>query len=183
MNTFFLTKLAAALSSVGERSTTDGFLLVETNFRIYAYVRNELDIALLSLFSQILYRLPNMAVAMITRMSANIAFAHGITTDLILEFIEHHAHPEMVAKIGSRGPPTIADQLSLWEAERHRVKYNPGILMEGKDFPSAHVFAQVREFAEDCGVSLFSDPLARILVVDESGFETVQAYIQKLVSR
>ena len=108
----------------------DGFLLVETNFRVSAYVRNELHVSLLSLFAQVLYRLPNLAVAMVTREKVTTAYANGITADLIMEFVEHHAHPEMVTRIGARGPPVVADQLRLWEAERHRVKYAPAVLLE-----------------------------------------------------
>lgn len=181
-NCFYPTRLAAALASKGKRALGEGFLLVETNFRVYAYIRNPLHVALLSLFAQLLYRLPDMAVGVITRESVSLAFANGITSDLILEFIEHHSHPEMVNKVGPRGPPTVIDQLRIWESERDRVKYDDAVLFDA--FPSAAVFAKVRDFTEDCGYHLFSDVSQRLLIVTghPDSVEKVRRYLQQCLT-
>jgi transcription initiation factor TFIIH subunit 4 len=35
----------------------EGFLVVETNYRIYAYTNSDLQVALIGLFAELLYRL------------------------------------------------------------------------------------------------------------------------------
>jgi transcription initiation factor TFIIH subunit 4 len=140
-------------------------------------VRNDLHVTLLAFFAQILYRLPNMAVAALTRDSVSAALAKGITADTILEFIEYHAHPEMLAQVGPRGPPEIGEQLRLWESERHRVRYAPAVLLDA--FPSPALYARAREYAEDCGVCLYADPVQRLLVVEEGGAGLVRTYMAR----
>ncbi|XP_054877856.1 general transcription factor IIH subunit 4 isoform X2 [Poeciliopsis prolifica] len=56
-----------------------GFIVVETNYRLYAYTDSELQIALVALFSEMLYRFPNVVVAQLTRESVQQAIANGIT--------------------------------------------------------------------------------------------------------
>ena len=48
--------------------------MVETNYRIYAYTDSNLQIALLGLFTEVLYRFPNLCVGVITRDSCRQAF-------------------------------------------------------------------------------------------------------------
>ena len=45
------------------------YIVVETNYRIYAYTDSNLQIALLGLFTEVLYRFPNLCVGVITRAS------------------------------------------------------------------------------------------------------------------
>ena len=54
---------------VSELNATSGHIIVETNFRIYAYTSSPLDIAILSIFATPAVRLPNLCVAAITRDS------------------------------------------------------------------------------------------------------------------
>ena len=50
------------------------FIVVETNYRIYAYTDSHLQIALLGLFTEVLYRFPNLCVGIISRDSCRQAF-------------------------------------------------------------------------------------------------------------
>jgi len=57
---FYPTRLALNICA-GENKTSlvsnkDGYIVVETNYRIYAYTDSSLQIALLGLFTEILYR-------------------------------------------------------------------------------------------------------------------------------
>ena len=61
-----------------------GFILIETNYRVYAYTDSPLQIAILSLFVSMKARFPNMVVGMITRESIRQAFVNGITADQVL---------------------------------------------------------------------------------------------------
>ncbi|XP_028454040.1 general transcription factor IIH subunit 4 isoform X2 [Perca flavescens] len=68
-----------------------GFIVVETNYRIYAYTDSELQIALVALFSEMLYRFPNVVVAQVTRESVQQAIANGITAQQY--FSSHPDYP------------------------------------------------------------------------------------------
>lgn len=60
-----------------------GFIIVETNFRVYAYTRNLLQIAVLNLFVQFRARFPDMVVGEITRAKMKGALEKGITADQV----------------------------------------------------------------------------------------------------
>ena len=49
-------------SALGGSAGDKGFIVVETNYHVYAYTESTLKIALLALFSDMLYRFPNMCV-------------------------------------------------------------------------------------------------------------------------
>jgi transcription initiation factor TFIIH subunit 4 len=54
-----------------------GFLIVETNFRVFAIEPTDLQVALLSKFVEVQYRFPNMAVGTLTRTSVRGALMNG----------------------------------------------------------------------------------------------------------
>lgn len=78
--------------------TTEKFLVVETNFRVYAYTQSELHIVLLSYFLKMEYRLPGLIVGFLTRESACDAFKQGLHASQIIEFLKNHSYsvPENV---------------------------------------------------------------------------------------
>lgn len=84
---YYPTRLAINLSSgvsgAGGTVHQPGFIVVETNYRLYAYTESELQIALIALFSEMLYRFPNMVVAQVTRESVQQAIASGITAQQV----------------------------------------------------------------------------------------------------
>ena len=79
---FYPTSLALNIAS-GEsknsiESSREGFIVVETNYRVYAYTDSNLQIALLGLFTEVLYRFPNLCVGVISRDSCRQAFRYGL---------------------------------------------------------------------------------------------------------
>ncbi|XP_012886562.1 PREDICTED: valine--tRNA ligase, mitochondrial [Dipodomys ordii] len=127
---YYPTRLAINLSSgvsgaAGGPVHQPGFIVVETNYRLYAYTESELQIALIALFSEMLYRFPNMVVAQVTRESVQQAIASGITAQQIIHFLRTRAHPVMLKQTPVL-PPTITDQIRLWELERDRLRFTEG---------------------------------------------------------
>ncbi|XP_048346534.1 general transcription factor IIH subunit 4-like [Sphaerodactylus townsendi] len=127
---YYPTRLAINLSSGISGVTVDthnqGYIVVETNYRIYAYTDSELQIALIALFSEMLYRFPNLVVAQVTRESVQQAIANGITADQIIHFLRTRAHSVMLKQTPVL-PPTITDQIRLWELERDRLRFSEGV--------------------------------------------------------
>lgn len=89
-------------------------MVVETNFKIYAYTNSTLHVAMLSVFVDIVARLPNMAIGFITRESLRSALIHGISAQQIYDFLMKHVHPKMRQNTPII-PENIADQIYLWE--------------------------------------------------------------------
>ncbi|RXW25513.1 hypothetical protein EST38_g362 [Candolleomyces aberdarensis] len=73
----------------------EGFIILETNYRVYAYTDNPLQTAVLDLFTSLKYRFPNLVVGSITRESVKKALLNGISADQIISYLITHAHPNM----------------------------------------------------------------------------------------
>nr|VZI41955.1 unnamed protein product [Spirometra erinaceieuropaei] len=150
-----------------------GYILVETNFRLYAYTDSPLRTALLSLFSKIRVRYPNLVVADITRDSVREALLRGISANQIISFLTTNAHPDMLRQ-PSILPPTLIDQVRLWELERERLFAQEGCLYE--QFAKNKDFEMVRDFAKSQGFLLWECPDRRLMVVSKTGHEDVRKF-------
>ncbi|KAL6651633.1 hypothetical protein ACP70R_010558 [Stipagrostis hirtigluma subsp. patula] len=161
---FIPTKLATNLSaSLSDSSSSkEGFVVVETNFRMYAYSTSKLHCEILRLFSRIEYQLPNLIAGAITKESIYGAFENGITADQIISFLQQNAHPRVADKIPSV-PENVTDQIRLWETDRNRVEMIPSHLYE--DFPSKDLFEQCCDHARDSGYLLWEDSKRMRLIV------------------
>lgn len=165
--------LASGLRNVNFDAQREGFIVIETNYRVYAYTDSDLQIEILGLFCQLLYRFPNMSVGMLTRESVQQAVANGITAAQILHYLRSHAHPQMLANKPVI-PPTISDQVRLWELERERLTFTHGILYN--DFLSQPDFDILRDYAKDLGVLTWEDPKRRVLVIAPEGHEDIKRF-------
>ena len=113
---FYPTRLATSLtsgatallsnlssSSAGPSSTTDplskGYIILETNYRLYAYTNSPLQIAILNLFVSLKSRFENLVQGVITRDSVRNALSNGISADQIIYFIRSNAHAEMYKNV------------------------------------------------------------------------------------
>ncbi|KAI4818148.1 hypothetical protein KUCAC02_011508 [Chaenocephalus aceratus] len=162
--------LAAGVTSTSSTLATPGtgdagFIVVETNYRLYAYTDSELQIALVALFSEMLYRFPNVVVAQVTRESVQQAIANGITAQQIIHFLRTRAHPVMLRQTPVL-PPTITDQIRLWELERDRLTFTEGVLYN--QFLSQVDFEVLRDRAQDVA--------HRVLVVSPQGHSEVKRF-------
>jgi transcription initiation factor TFIIH subunit 4 len=123
----FPTHLATSLlsgdttSSRSQSADDKRFLILETNYKIYAYTSNELEIAILNLFVDIRMRYPNMVVGKLDRTPVKAAMDKGISAQQIIAYLSSHAHPQMY----NHPPPllhtSVTDQLHLWDQERNRL--------------------------------------------------------------
>ncbi|XP_023344545.1 general transcription factor IIH subunit 4 [Eurytemora carolleeae] len=150
------------------------YIVVETNYRVYAYTDSSLQLALLGLFSEMMYRFPNLCVAVITRKSARQAFRGGITASQIIRFLNMHAHPKMMKSGQSQMPPTVSDQIRLWEQERDKFIFTEGVLYN--QFLSQADYEMVRSYAEQSGCVVWSSEQRRTLVVTQDGHNSVRKF-------
>ncbi|OMO84837.1 Transcription factor TFIIH subunit p52/Tfb2 [Corchorus capsularis] len=161
---FIPTKLATNLSVslTDSSSRKQGFVVVETNFRMYAYSSSKLHCEILRLFARVEYQLPNLIVSAITKESLYNAFENGITAEQIVTFLQQNAHPRVAEKIPSV-PENVTDRIRLWETDLNRVEMTPAHHYD--EFPSRDVFEAASDFARvHCGL-LWEDAKKMRLIV------------------
>ncbi|XP_057462157.1 general transcription and DNA repair factor IIH subunit TFB2-like isoform X2 [Actinidia eriantha] len=161
---FIPTKLATNLSiSLSDLSSRkQGFVVVETNFRVYAYSSSKLHCEILRLFSRVEYQLPNLIVAAITKESLYNAFENGIMAEQIISFLQQNAHPRVSERVPSV-PENVTDQIRLWESDMNRVEMAPAYYYD--EFPSREVFEAACDYARQYGGLQWDDSKRMRLVV------------------
>ncbi|KAJ6999795.1 general transcription and DNA repair factor IIH subunit TFB2 [Populus alba x Populus x berolinensis] len=161
---FIPTKLATNLSVslTDSSSRKQGYVVVETNFRLYAYSSSKLHCEILRLFSKIEYQLPNLIVGAITKESLYTAFENGITSDQIISFLQQNAHPRVAERLPSV-PENVTDQIRLWEADLNRVEITPSHFYD--EFPSRDTFEAACDFAREWNGLLWEDSKKMRVVV------------------
>ncbi|KAI9888903.1 MAG: RNA polymerase II transcription factor B 52 kDa subunit [Vezdaea aestivalis] len=168
------TGIGRDLSAGAGTDSGQGFIIIETNYRLYAYTSSPLQIAILGLFANIKARFANMVMGKVTRASVRRAVSQGITSDQVIKYLETHAHQQM------RGnspilPPTVVDQISLWQMESERMKATAGYLF--KDFASAEDYEAPRKYAEEIGVLVWKNDAKRLFFVTK--VEMIAAMLKK----
>ncbi|XP_057950091.1 general transcription and DNA repair factor IIH subunit TFB2 [Malania oleifera] len=175
---FIPTKLVTNLSMslTDSSSRKQGFVVIETNFRMYAYSSSKLHCEILRLFSRIEYQLPNLIVGAVTKESLYNAFENGITSEQIISFLQQNAHPRVMERIPSV-PENVTDQIRLWESDLNRVEMMPSYLYD--EFPSREVFETACEFAREGGGLLWEDTKKMRLVVKADMHMQMREYLRR----
>nr|XP_023021362.1 general transcription factor IIH subunit 4 [Leptinotarsa decemlineata] len=179
---FYPTRLALNITSSQSKAAPDieedapkGYIVVETNYRVYAYTDSNLQVALVGLFTELMYRFPNLVVGVITRDSVRQALRGGITADQIIGFLKQHAHPQMLeAEVKQPLPPTVVDQIKLWELERNRLTYSEGVLYS--QFLSQADFNVLKEYTKSNGCLIWYNKEKRTLVINKSAHDDVKKF-------
>lgn len=103
-------------------------IVVQTNFQVMAYTTPNADtstlvVGMLSLFTSLRCRLPNLVVGEITRTSIKACVERGIRIEQIHRFLKTHSDkPDHM-------PSNVLDQMALWAGEDDRLIEHPGSLI------------------------------------------------------
>ncbi|CRK23106.1 General transcription and DNA repair factor IIH subunit TFB2 like protein [Verticillium longisporum] len=193
---YFGTPQARALTNVSTatRTLTDGMnalsqpqggpgdqtngIIVETNYRVYAYTTSQLQIAVLSLFCHLSVKFPGMVSGRLTRQSVRQAIDFGITADQIISYLAAHAHEQMHRQAAAEGkpvlPPTVVDQIRLWQLENERMKTTSGFLF--RDFDDDAEYRDIARFADEIGVLAWRNDRKRMFFA--SKHEQIRDYLK-----
>lgn len=176
------------------QNVQDGALIIETNFKLYSYSNSPLQIAILSLFVHLKSRFANMVTGQVTRESIRRALHNGITADQIIAYLETHAHPQMrrLAEDNLEKkfeldpncketlqilPPTVVDQIKLWQLELDRIASYDGYLFT--DFESYQEYQVLSTYSQDIGVLLWKDDKKRRFFVSKEGNSQVIDFVKR----
>lgn len=200
---FYPTRLATTLTSdstssnstnlsspLSAQSSSSGFIIIETNYRIYAYTSSPLQTSLLALFTNLRSRHPNLITAKITKSSVQRAVQAGITAEQIISYLTSHAHPQMrrhaaqaaatasdranAAQAASVIPATVLDQIHLWQIEKDRMTTTAGYLM--KEFGTQAEYERYWQFADQIGVLVWRSDRKRMFFVNQ--IESLQRFMR-----
>ncbi|KAI4846026.1 TFIIH and nucleotide excision repair factor 3 complexes subunit [Aureobasidium sp. EXF-8845] len=163
---------------VAPQETEKGYIIVETNYRIYAYTSSPLNISILSLFANLKTRFPNMLTATLTKSSIQQAIAAGITADQIITYLTTHAHP-ILRKSTPILPPTVVDQIRLWQLENERMKATPGYLI--RDVGTQEEYLKAVQHADTIGVLTWQNDAKGMFFVTK--FDQMQQYFKAIARR
>jgi transcription initiation factor TFIIH subunit 4 len=158
-----LAVLAASGSAAGAATgaSDDGYVVVETNARVYAYTSSPVRQAILRLFVRCDVLLPNLFVGTITRESVMSALDSGVGAEQIVSYLRQHAHARVASRVPIV-PGVVADQIRLWQREMRRLGSAPGVLY--RNFEGEELYRRVAAYAEELGVALARDDARRELV-------------------
>ncbi|KAG7912788.1 hypothetical protein KL907_000990 [Ogataea polymorpha] len=186
-----------------KNSNNQGTIVVETNFKIYCYTSSPLQIAILNLFVHLKARFANMVTGVITRESVRRALINGITADQMINYLSSHAHPWMVkqaedklarkleleSSIGNAAgqrqvdleilPPTVVDQIKLWQLELDRIQSFKGYLY--KDFSTDLEFEKLLTYGEEIGVIVWKDRTRKRFFVTQEGNGQLLDYANRII--
>ncbi|KAJ2376725.1 RNA polymerase II transcription factor B 52 kDa subunit [Coemansia sp. RSA 2607] len=152
-----------------------GYIIVETNCRVYAYTDSALHIAILNLFVHLVSRFANFVTGVLTRSSVRRALSHGITADQMIAFLSTHAHPQMQGSTPVL-PITVTDQIRLWEKEKNSLHPSDAYLY--RDFNGRQTFDRVVRYAQELGVILWASTDRLMLVVSRQGHAKIAEYVR-----
>ncbi|CAM1502419.1 Fc.00g044030.m01.CDS01 [Cosmosporella sp. VM-42] len=162
----------------GNSGDQRGSVIIETNYRIYAYTQSTLQIAVLALFAKLNMRFPDMVAGRLSRQSIRQAINFGITADQIISYLSAHAHEQMhrSAILNSKPvlPPTVVDQIRLWQLENERMKTTSGFLFV--DFEDHKEYMAVAGFAEEVGVLVWRNDVKGMFFA--SKYEQIRDYLR-----
>jgi transcription initiation factor TFIIH subunit 4 len=187
LDRFYPTRLATTLTSSDSAGTLlddpkssissqngAGYIILETNHRLYAYTSSPLQIAVLQLFVKLTNRFPNLVSGKLTKDSVQRAIGYGITSDQIISYLSTHAHPQML-KNNPILPPTVVDQIRLWQIEGDRMKANHGFLL--KQFQDKVEYQDCVRYAENLGVLVWQNDEKQMFFVTR--VEQLSAFLKK----
>lgn len=150
-------------------STKERYLVLETNFKMYAYTTRTYEKSVLALFSKAVYTLPNLIKACLDEESVVSAFQRGITSAQIIKYLKDYSEGV---------PANIISQISIWELKQHRIRTTNGYLYH--DFLHLSDFQRVLKFVESRGALIFKNEQKRLLVADEKTHEETKCFIREL---
>uniref|UniRef100_A0A0K0DSA7 General transcription factor IIH subunit 4 n=1 Tax=Strongyloides stercoralis TaxID=6248 RepID=A0A0K0DSA7_STRER len=184
---FFLTPLmnnlavsSTSIENMQEANKNSGFIIAESNYRVYAYSDNDLQLAILSTFTDMLYRFDDLAVGVLTRDSVRKALSVGITAKQIITFLRSNSKIDCIEKNGPIFcvPITISDQITLWEQERQRIETEPAIFME--HFDSESQFRALLKFTKENDLLLWCNESTKEIIAKESEKERIGHFLRSL---
>ena len=111
-----------------EGNNNGKFLVIETNFKIYAYTKNSLDIKIFKFLFEVEYIFDGFIQGYISRECLRKLFKMGIQSHEILNYLSNHSSDKCNDYCNIKGvkykiPENVAHQIVIWEEEKNSLIY------------------------------------------------------------
>jgi transcription initiation factor TFIIH subunit 4 len=156
-----LAVLMASGSGSSPAAASDGFVVVETNARVYAYTSSPVRQAILRLFVRCDVLLPNLFVGTITRESATGALESGVGAEQIIGYLRQHAHARVANRVPIV-PGVVADQIRLWQRELQRLSHYAAV--HYKNFEGEELYRKIVAYVVELGALLVRDDVKKEII-------------------
>ena len=165
------------ISPLSEIENNNGnFLIVETDFNVYAYTKNNLDIQIFELLFEEKYKFDGFIVGSITREKIRNILKRDIKIFTILEYLSNHSHPNSNYKCIIKGeqykiPENVANQIVMWSDEINALNPENSILLY--DFVDENQYDDYYRTLKQNDI-LWSDRSKKLIVVKKSAEEYIR---------
>ena len=165
------------ISPLSEIENNNGnFLIVETDFNVYAYTKNNLDIQIFELLFEVKYKFDGFIVGSITREKIRNILKRDIKIFTILEYLSNHSHPNSNYKCIIKGeqykiPENVANQIVMWSDEINALNPENSILLY--DFVDENQYDDYYRTLKQNDI-LWSDRSKKLIVVKKSAEEYIR---------
>ncbi|WUR03841.1 general transcription and DNA repair factor IIH subunit TFB2 [Vairimorpha necatrix] len=150
------------------------YILIETNFKVYAYTSSTYEKSIIQLFTEIHQTLPNLIKGNLTEESLSNAFSKGVTSQQIINFIKTYS---LFGDI----PDTVINQIEIWESKRKRIKILPGYLYS--NFLNLVDYQKFVKFCASKDCIIDRDDERRMVIIKTEYNEIVKEYTKKQISK
>jgi transcription initiation factor TFIIH subunit 4 len=125
-NFFYPTKSILNFFGKSDIFKKEGWMFIDTNFKITAFPKSNLEAKLLKKFAIVTYEFPGFISAFISPKSFRDALDKGTTLNDIISFL----NANLSKSIGSGTiPETVQMQLHAWRDQRERIQVTPNCVM------------------------------------------------------
>lgn len=123
---FFPTRVVLNFFGKEQLDKSEGWILIDTNFKITAYTSSPLHVALLKKFSYITYQMPGFTSAYISPVKLRDALDKGTSLEDILSFLRLNI---CTTKGEGKIPSDVEHQLLVWKSQRERITTTENCVM------------------------------------------------------
>jgi len=152
-----------------QESPESKYLVLETNFKIYAYATKSYERSILELFSKVVCVFPDMIKAYLDEESVLAALKKGITAHQLVKYMKEYS---------ANVPNNVINQIEIWEKKQHRLKLSNGYLYH--DFIHFSDYKKVLKYIETKNSLIFKDEQRRLIVAEEWSHKDVKEFIKSL---
>jgi transcription initiation factor TFIIH subunit 4 len=128
---YFPTRVVLNFFGRSELFASEGWILIDTNFKITAYTSSDLHVALLNKFAIITYQMPGFTSAYISPNSFRQALDDGTSLNDILNFLRVNLSPLG----GGTIPANVEYQFHVWQKQRDRIQVWPNCVLRNIHVP------------------------------------------------
>ncbi|KAJ6255014.1 general transcription factor iih subunit 4 [Anaeramoeba flamelloides] len=89
----------------------------------------------------------------------------GLSAELLIQYIEHLAHPKMFLKFPII-PPTVSEQFHHWEAEKNRLAFDLSTVYH--DFESKKQYHTILKVALENNIELWHSDENEIIAIKKA---------------